>query len=234
MDVLPERVLRLPCIACACPETTRSHPMDSLQARPCLRLALLAGVLSAAPLAGAPVPVEDRPGRQLALLVGVKDYDKAERFPAQAYTEKDVLDLAALLEKAGYQVVVLCDARGARNRDLAPTRANILAPLDELTSKCTRDDHVLVALAGHGMVAGKDKERDSYFCPRDARADDPATLLSIPDLERRLGDSGAGVRLLLVDACRDEAARGRGLDSDGVKLRTRGSAVLFASSTGQV
>jgi len=46
-------------------------------------------------------------GRQYALLVGVKNYDKDQLHSLQ-YTESDVNDLAAVLKDAGYKRVVLC------------------------------------------------------------------------------------------------------------------------------
>jgi hypothetical protein len=57
-----------------------------------------------------------------------KRYDHSKFTPLE-YTENDVTDLADLLRGARYQVVLLTDAAGQKDRRDAPTRANIQARL---------------------------------------------------------------------------------------------------------
>jgi formylglycine-generating enzyme required for sulfatase activity len=172
-------------------------------------------------------------GRKIAVLVGVKAYNHGA-LPDLDYTERDVEDLARLLEPAGYQVSLLTG--GARDARLKPTLANIQRELEATLKDVTKRDTVLVALSGHGLQPEGTKE--SYFCPCDANPKQPATLLPLTGkqgLVEQLADSGVGVKLLLVDACRNdpEGSRGKGVVGDRVESLPRGMAALFSCSPGQ-
>jgi hypothetical protein len=137
-------------------------------------------------------------------------------------------------------VVLLTTTRGQSASSARPTARNIRAELKSMLSGVTKHDLVLVAMAGHGLQRKvKDRldpkvERDeAFFCPSDARPSDPSTLVGLKDLFAQLDDSGAGVKLLLVDACRNDPTLGRNLDSDALPPAPRGVAALFSCSTGQ-
>jgi formylglycine-generating enzyme required for sulfatase activity len=174
-------------------------------------------------------------GKKYALLVGVRAYDHAD-LPDLKYTENDVEALAKLLRRkgAGFRSVRLLTTRRGKTRAAdAPTAKNIRAALAALVARTTKHDTVLVALAGHGLqrqVGGKD---ESFFCPADARPSKPETLIGLRWLFTELKDSGAGVKLLLVDACRNDPASGRSLDVDALPRPPRGTAALFSCSSGQ-
>jgi len=173
-------------------------------------------------------------GKRYALLVGVKEYNHA-KLKSLDYSENDVVELAKLLRVNGYEVVLLCDSAGDRDDRRKPTLANIRTQLDALLERTQRHDTMLVGLAGHGLqFEGKD---DSFFCPSDANPspDKARTLLSLKELYQKLDDSGAGVKLLLVDACRDDpqGGRGRGVDADHAPRPPRGVAALFSCSAGE-
>jgi hypothetical protein len=53
------------------------------------------------------------PGKKYALLVGINEYDHA-KLPALKYAENDAADLAVVLRKAGYEVIVLSGAEGKK------------------------------------------------------------------------------------------------------------------------
>jgi formylglycine-generating enzyme required for sulfatase activity len=113
----------------------------------------------------------------------------------------------------------------------------VRAAIKELLGKKTREDTVLVALAGHGISgtikeAGKEKD-ESFFCPSDAQLNDNDTLIGLSQLFRDLGDCGAAVKLLLVDACRNDPKKGRNVDIDALPKPPRGTAALFSCSTGE-
>jgi uncharacterized caspase-like protein len=178
--------------------------------------------------------------RKYALLVGVRDYDHA-KLPALQYTENDVEELGRLLEKhgAGFnRVVLLTTQRGKTRPAVQPNARNIRTQLKSLMRNRRRDDTVLIALAGHGIqmtskdARGKEIE-EAFFCPSDAQLNDRDTLISLRTLFRDLDDSGAGVKLLLVDACRNDPKLGRSLSTDSVPRPSRGIAALFSCSAGQ-
>ena len=186
------------------------------------RIALLLGalLLSAAilPLLGAD---DGTPaGRQYALLVGVKNYNKDELRNLD-YTENDVNDLAEVLKGAGYKrVVVLTQSAAADQRDnaLLPTAQNIRDQLRGLLEDRKPGDSVLVAFSGHGVQPRGDKA--SSFCPMDARVTDPKTLISLADVYKALEECKADARVLLVDACRNDPLAGAAKGVEKLKLES--------------
>jgi uncharacterized caspase-like protein len=210
------------------------------------RIALV--TIGAGLLAGpAPSPAQApaRPQRGLgdkyALLVGVRQYDPAE-FHRLPYSESDVEELAQVLKESGYRpenVVLMTQKIGAENTRFLPLAEHIRKECQRLLRGRTRADSVLVALAGHGVhLDGKD-----YFCPADARLGEKNTLVSLTELYADLEKCGAGFRLLLVDACRNDplanASRARlEVDLDSLTKTPQqappgGVAALFSCSPGE-
>jgi hypothetical protein len=173
--------------------------------------------------------------KRYAILVGVNQYQHA-RVSALSYAVNDVTDLAQVLENAGYEVRLLCDTTGKRDPQLAPTKENIEKQVKTTLQKCRKGDSVLVAFAGHGLQF--DGQKDSYFCPSDARpfADRTDSLVSLKRIYEELDASFASVKIMLVDACRNDPRGGRGtrgLDADSAPRPPRGVAALFSCSAGQ-
>jgi formylglycine-generating enzyme required for sulfatase activity len=181
-------------------------------------------------------------GRKVALLVGVRVYDH-KKLEDLRFTENDVEELADVL--TGFnEVVVLTSTRGERSPSAAPTAANIRAQLDRLLRRLTKHDTILIALAGHGLqlmvkVGGREVE-EGFFCPSDARPRTDATLarqsetmLGFTELFRTLDDSGVGVKLLLVDACRNDPRAGRSINADAMPRAPKGMAALFSCRSGE-
>ncbi|QEH38792.1 Serine/threonine-protein kinase pkn1 [Aquisphaera giovannonii] len=168
-----------------------------------LRIALallLAPSLAAAASAGR----EGKPGASYALLVGVRAYDPNELHEL-AYSEEDVTGLAEVLRAGGYEptnVVLMTQTLGARRPRLLPVAANIRKELKLLLEDLEPADSVVVAFAGHGVqFAG---EKANYFCPADARLADRSTLIPLDEVYKELEACRAGLKLLLVDACRND------------------------------
>ena len=185
----------------------------------------LAGFLSVGPIQA------EEQGKKVALVVGVGDYQHA-KFGRLQFAENDAVELSGVLTKAGYEVRLLCDSAGKKNADLKPTRANILKHLDGMLKGRTRHDMVLVSLAGHGLQLNK--ENDNFFCPVDADPGDQATLINVGDLFRTVDASGAGVKLMLIDACRDSPALSRmGLNEENLPKPAQGTGVLFSCKSGE-
>jgi hypothetical protein len=184
-------------------------------------------MLVASPLAAAE-------GKRYAVLVGVKQYEHAKLEPLE-FTENDVTELADLLKPAGYEVVLLTDSTGQKDEKLAPTKANIEKHLGGVLDRCKRDDLVLVAFAGHGLQF--DGKPEAFFCPKDAKPlpERTETLISLEGIYKQLDDSGAGVKLLLVDACRNEpGGRGRGVDAGSLgNPPPKGVYAFFSCSAGE-
>src|SRR5262249_53449975 len=104
-------------------------------------------------------------------------------------------------------------------------------------------DTVVVAFSGHGVQFKGDREH--YFCPMDADLEDRKKLISLGQVYDELRGCKARVKLLLVDACRnDPLADGATRSLDKVKLESRtrpqkvavpgGVAALFSCLADQI
>jgi uncharacterized caspase-like protein len=188
-------------------------------------------------LAFGPAWAQPLQGKKHALVVGVREYDSAKLEPLK-FTENDAEELDAVLSKSGgFLVRVLTTSRGAKVKADAPTGANIRAEIARLLAKKTRHDTVLVAFSGHGVQGkvtegGKEKD-ESFFCPSDAQLNDNGTLITLGKLFKDLDGCGAAVKLLLVDACRNDPSIGRNVDVDSLPRLPRGSAALFSCKSGE-
>lgn len=186
-------------------------------------------------LPGAIVPAAE--GKRYAVLVGVENYLHPKlREPAPLkYSVDDALSLAEVLKERGYVVTLMTDDTGKQAERLMPTRANIEREIAEVLEACQPEDTVVLAFAGHGHQF--QAEPDAYFCPMDARPfkEERESLVSINDIYRRMEHSFAGVKVILVDACRNDPnpARGRGLDADAAPPPPKGVGALFSCSAGQ-
>jgi tetratricopeptide (TPR) repeat protein len=143
-------------------------------------------------------------GERYALLVGVQGYPPGQ-LRSLEFSENDVNDLARALELGGYRqenVRVLTGSRGRENFNLVPTAKNIRRELDLLVRQCDPGDHVIIAFAGHGVQFRK--EETMYFCPADVDLKDRQSLIAMPDVYKALDRCKADLKLLLVDACRND------------------------------
>jgi hypothetical protein len=178
-------------------------------------------------------PTAQAEGKRYAVVVGVNAYDHSS-LSALEYAEADAVDLAALLESRGYTVRLLTGPAGRTDPNKAPTKANIETALKATLDGCKRDDLVLVALAGHGLQF--DELPGAHFCPQDAKpfADRVDTLVSMDWVYKQLEECGAGAKLLLVDACRNDPKGGRGRGATGAGVPApRGLCAVFSCSPGE-
>ena len=179
--------------------------------------ASLATIQAASALAQAPPAAQ---GKKFALLVGVRQYDQNE-LRSLPYSETDVTELGRILKEADYQadnVVLLTQTLGAENVRFLPLAANIRKELRLLLRNRGPGDSVLIAFAGHGVQFKKND--DQYFCPMDAKLADKNTLISIGEVYKELEKCRASVRLLLVDACRNNPRTDRARSAGEVEIES--------------
>lgn len=185
---------------------------------------------------------QDAKGKKYALLVGINDYQH-DKLPDLLYAVNDAKKLGQVLAKAGFETTTLTDETGKTDPNRRPTKANIERALEAVLKKCQRGDIVLVALAGHGLQFEKKLETDKddcYFCPQDGRPfrDQVNSLVSLGNIYSQMERSFAGMKVLLVDACRDDPDSARGTRSGGITadLAPRppeGVAALFSCRAGE-
>lgn len=172
--------------------------------------------------------------KKYALLVGVNEYQH-EKLPNLQYAVNDVQEMHELLTKNGYAATILTDkAADARNK---PIKANIEREIKAVLEKSKKGDTVLLAFAGHGLQF--EGQPDAYFCPSDARPfkNRVDTLVSLSAMYKQLKESFAGIKVLLVDACRNDPDESRGarsgIDADSAPRPPQGVAALFSCRAGE-
>jgi WD40 repeat protein len=208
-----------------------------------LALALAPGLSLAEPPAKTKAAQGRAKGEKFAFLVGVRQYLATELKSLQ-YAEQDVRDLSKVLLASGYKpdnVVLMTQSQAAENLRYAPEGAKIRQELDGILEDLTEEDSVIVALAGHGVqFRGEDR---SYFCPADAKLANRETLIALDEIYEKLNKCGAGFKLLMVDACRNDPLANASRSREEVELEsvTRpqirkppgGVAAFFSCSEGE-
>ena len=114
-------------------------------------------------------------------------------------------ELAQVLRDGGYRpenVVLMTRSAASDDDRYLPLKKRILKELRLILVDRQEGDTVMLAFAGHGLHFSGDK--NSYFCPADAELGDRSTLLPIADVYAELEKCKAGVKVLLVDACRND------------------------------
>jgi len=162
-------------------------------------LTLLALVLAIAALAAAPAFAEAR----RALIVGINDY--REITPLQ----KAVGDAEALkvtLERLGFSVDLVLNA----------DRREFNRAVSAFQSSLDPGDTALVHFSGHGVEI----DGQNYLLPADIPKPQSgqqdfikSEAMSLGDLMQRIASSGAGTRIFIIDACRDNPFAGSGAAS---------------------
>ena len=144
------------------------------------------GVLAALLLLAAPHPASAA-GR-VALVVGNGAYTHAGRLPNPA---NDATDIAAALRRLGFEVTIARDAG----------RTALNEALRYFTRRSASADVALVFYAGHAM----EMDGVNYLLPVDARVErDTDVRYETVTLDDVLAStSGAGLRVVILDACRN-------------------------------
>ena len=180
--------------------------------------------------------------KRWAFLVGINEYLDYARLN---YCVDDVLKLEELLTAAGYQVICLHDRQdfkiqGELNRRY-PTVKNVrkafkcLCSAISLRGKDAEEDLLLVYFACHG-TSYENQPRLVVSDTEDPPSKDDA--ISITELEQGMNSSGAGRKVLMLDACHIGLANTgkRGPENSGLLRKIHDQAkgyALISASTDQ-
>lgn len=154
--------------------------------------------------------VQEAPGNQWALLIGVEKYYRASPL---RFTTNDVEQLAATLKNYGglspQRLRQMTDNAG--NPKNQPLRSSILSELTDWLKKPEPNDQVLVYFSGHGF---RDEQGKLYLAPIDCDPEKPAdTAIPIEWFQKAIGECRAKFKLLVLDACHAGSEKGA---ADGV------------------
>ena len=161
-------------------------------------------VLAVASVAGASAYGAER----VALVVGNSTYQGIGELPNP---KNDASDVGTALGRLGFEVTTLIDG----------DRAGMEEALRTLTRRSVGADVVVVFYAGHGMEI----DGTNYLVPVDARLErDTDVEYETVDLEQVLrATEGAGLRLVILDACRDNPLAQRMRRVRATRSLSRGS-----------
>ena len=162
-----------------------------------------------------------------ALLVGVADYDDSTGIADLRGPPNDVALLRSVLLRRGVsQIVTLAYGTAQSPR---PTRAAILAALDELIGRVSAGDFVFLHFSGHGtrqrdQNGDETDGLDEVFLPADAGPADPATgLISQGLADDEIGSAVSALRAKGVDVwlVMDNCHAGSGLRAGAPQIADR-------------
>jgi uncharacterized caspase-like protein len=190
---------------------------------------------------------QPKKGRKVALLVAVQDYTGGGLSNLK-YCENDVTELAKVLKTQGYaedDVTLLTNdaAFAKKKKNLFPTAENVRSWLKGVVEDLRAEDSVLIAFSGHGVHLKDLKEKGLHFCPQGSDLAKPETLVSLNEVYEQLDKHcKAGVKLLVVDACRNDPTDGKAGGDARLESTTRplvpdppgGIVAFFSCSTGQI
>ncbi len=177
--------------------------------------------------------------KKWALLIGVDDYIEVRKL---RFAGNDQRALAERLISSGFpkdQVVLVHDK--AEDSRFRPIRLNIEKQLTIALNMAEPGDLMIVGFSGHGVqMKGK-----SYLCPEDVQVEKlEETMIPLDAVYGRMAECNASLKLLLVDACRDDVVpegrrsllAGRGLGGfGGAKEKPPEGILLLAScAPGQI
>jgi uncharacterized caspase-like protein len=171
-------------------------------------------------------------GTRYALLIGVNQYDNSrnEKQAKEAkrpffslknlnYSCNDMTVLSQTLVNCKFttsdKITLLTSSATEENKK--STLTNINRELKNLLSLLKPNDTIFIAFAGHGLALPNykgEKESELYLCPMDAEIIcnpntgkfDCRSLLSRKILEGSLKDCQASIKILAMDACRENAS----------------------------
>jgi len=156
---------------------------------------------------------EDDGVQKYAFIVAVSDYDTG--ISNLQCTVKDARDFKEQLLKLGFEEQNIDLLTSEENFADLPLKKKILSRYDNLLKRVKEGDWVVVYLSGHGVkLQGKE---GSWFCPSDTDVENMAeTTVSIDEMLKKLSDSKAGFRWMIVDACRNIPEGSKGI-FEGIK-----------------
>jgi Caspase domain len=167
--------------------------------------------------------------KKIAFVIGINDY---KEIPKLEKAVGDAQAIAQTLGGLGYQVTTALDM----------DRRGLNLALSKLYASIEPGDTVLVHYSGHGIQI----ENDNYLLPADIPAPDDGNAellksesLRLLTLVDTLGEKGAGARILIIDACRDNPFAAGGKRSIGgtrglANVATaKGTFIMYSAGAGQ-
>ena len=163
--------------------------------------------------------------RRVALVIGNDNY---ETIPPLYKAVSDAQAMGSILEKAGFEVTRVQDAR---YREVVKT-------IDQFSRDLRPDDKAVFFFAGHGVQL----KSGNYILPVDVDASNESmverTSYGLDDITFLLGKHRSGFQLIIIDACRDNPfptkTRSFGNTRGLIPVEAvKGQMIMYSASRGQ-
>jgi formylglycine-generating enzyme required for sulfatase activity len=175
-----------------------------------------------------PADTAARTGRRVALVVGNGNYQ--EGGTSLVNPPNDANDVATALTSIGFEVATVVDA----------TKRDMDAALQRFARMANSADTALFFYAGHALQF----QGINYLMPVDGKLQDEISIsfemVKVDDVQSAL-NRAAGVRILILDACRNNPLTNRLTSARGASPRglaptdrTEGMVVAYATAAGDV
>ncbi|WP_199248845.1 C13 family peptidase [[Phormidium] sp. ETS-05] len=153
-------------------------------------------------------PEESNRSTLWQILVGIRDFQEAEKLPALKYSHRDCHRLGEVFSKITWSfprrdIQIYADglAENAINSEdiKTPLRDNIYQGIERVLSEAKSDDIIVFYATTHGIFQGN----QSFLCTKDTKLDNlEKTAINLQDLlQKFLSKCAASKILLLLDAC---------------------------------
>jgi hypothetical protein len=169
-------------------------------------------------------------GKRYAIVVGINNYSDIS-IANLSKARNDAIVMANLLETHGkFDKVFLMtddiDNKGD-NRNLYPTRLNILAKIDSVLNFANPNDMLLFFFSGHRI---SDYDEKGYLVTVDTLSEHKFnSSLKVEDIVSRFQKKGLKKSLLILDACREKIYSSKSADQSPLRQERFNSAEVAAT-----
>lgn len=169
--------------------------------------------------------------KRVALIIGNSNYSKAGMSDL-ANTKNDARDIAIVLKQKGFSLI-----GGGVQIDL--TRQDMLERILDFGDQLGPDTIGLFFYAGHGLAVNK----TNFLVPIDGKANSkrevPFRMVSADSVMEQFRETGGGLNIMILDACRNTPASYRGIRAGGGEGLTEmqaasGTLISYSTQPGNV
>ncbi|MGH9761640.1 MAG: caspase family protein, partial [Blastocatellia bacterium] len=152
--------------------------------------------------------------KRWALVIGIDQYDDGDINPLSGAVKDSRSLRQALIKDCGFpsdNVILLTS--DSHDRDLKPTRSNIIYRLSALANQVPADGLLLFAFSGHGVEV----DNKAFLLPEEAKLSKDTLYLTdnavgVDRVKEYINRTGVKQRIMLLDACRSKLSTGKGID----------------------
>lgn len=172
----------------------------------------------------------DNTGKRYAIVVGINNYSDIS-IANLTKARNDAIVMANLLQSKGqFDKVFLMtddiDNKGT-DRNLYPTRLNVLAKIDAVLNFANPNDMVVFFFSGHGI---SDYDEKGYLVTVDTLSEHKFnSSLKVEEIVSRFQKKGLKKSLLILDACREKIYSSKSADQSPLRQERFSSAEVAAT-----